>query len=66
MRRGTHGHVAEPRGPTLLRIFIMKESKICIQLSLSIHQDSRDEIRQKTTNKLEKNNLLKWDNKCSQ
>ena len=44
----------------------MKESKICIQLSLSIHQDSRDEIRQKTTNKLEKNNLLKWDNKCSQ
>ena len=50
----------------LLRIFIMKECKICIQLSLSIHQDSRDEIRQKTTNKLEKNNLLKWDNKCSQ
>ena len=31
----------------LLRIFIMKESKICIQLSLSIHQESRDEIRQK-------------------
>ena len=25
----------------------MKESKICIQLSLSIHQESRDEIRQK-------------------
>ena len=24
----------------------MKESKVCIQLSLSIHQESRDEIRQ--------------------
>ena len=30
----------------LLRIFIIKESKVCIQLSLSIHQESRDEIRQ--------------------
>ena len=31
---------------TMLRIFRIKESKVCIQLSLSIHQESRDEIRQ--------------------
>ena len=30
----------------LLRIFKINESKVCIQLSLSIHQESRDEIRQ--------------------
>ena len=32
----------------MLRIFRIKESKVCIQLSLSIHQESRDEIRQIT------------------
>ena len=30
----------------LLRILGIKESKVCIRLSLSIHQESRDEIRQ--------------------
>ena len=30
----------------MLKIFRIKESKVCIQLSLSIHQESRDEIRQ--------------------
>ena len=30
----------------LLSIFRIKESKVCIQLSLSIHQETRDEIRQ--------------------
>ena len=29
----------------ILRIFRIKESKVWIQLSLSIHQESRDEIR---------------------
>ena len=30
----------------MLMIFRIKESKVCIQLSLSIYQESRDEIRQ--------------------
>ena len=30
----------------LLRIFRIKEPKVCIQLSLSIHQEYRDEIRE--------------------
>ena len=31
---------------SMLRIFRIKESKVCIQLSLSVHQESRDDIRQ--------------------
>ena len=47
-----------------LRIFLTKESKACIQLSLSIHQESRDQIRPNPPKN--KNNLLKWDEQCSQ
>ena len=36
----------------------MKESKICIQLSLSIHQESRDEIRQKPLTNWRKTTFL--------
>ena len=36
----------EENNQGVLRIFRIKESKVCIQISLSIHQESRDEIRQ--------------------
>ena len=38
----------------LLRIFSIKESKICIQLSLSIHQETKDEIRRSPQEKYKK------------
>ena len=41
-----------------MRIFIINESKVCIQLSLSIHQESRDEIRQNPQINWRKTNFL--------
>ena len=41
-----------------VEIFRIKESKLCIQLSLSIHQGSRDEIRQNPPTNWRKTNFL--------
>ena len=42
----------------MLRILSIKESKVYIQRSLSIHQESRDETRQIPPTKLEKKTFL--------
>ena len=36
---------SSPKQLKMLMIFSIKESKVYIQLSLSIHQESRDDIR---------------------
>ena len=42
----------------MLRIFRINESKVCTQLSLSIHQESRDKIRQNAPTNWRKTTFL--------
>ena len=42
----------------MLRIFSIKESKVCIQLSLSIHQECNDEIRKNLPSNWRKTTFL--------
>ena len=43
---------------TLVEDLFDKESKVCIQLSSSVHQESRDEIRQSLQTNWRKTTLL--------
>ena len=51
----------------IIEDLFLKESKVCIQLSLSIHQESRDETRQNPQIELRKitflNGMKKFHNK---